>query len=571
MDVPDLPEVSLDLKGVDPLFLAAAAAPLLLRVLSLVKIRRGRRGGPPSASTSTSSNRGATPPPSPKAKKQIWGKLWVLLALAAGGIGVGICVVYKGLVETLLGVGLLFVGSRFTGNPNILKDVLIAIVTMLFLVVLTLLPVDHSDVIVSTLPNTNTPRSIADAIALSRDGATIRILPGTYNETVHLSKSVIFTGLGVSPSDVTITGDLYLTADTKVHNIKVAGNLIIGPAFLGGSIVDSELGGVKYHGAHPFMEYAVERCKIDGIEQPATRYEGKAEVVDGAVRKILEENTSQWVKVVVMGLQWVDTSAHWMVIGAGWVRYLWVEYGEDMVYTTWGYIYMAVSFVLEKAMSLLCGMINTDSVCPGNLDPTLHRVGQVFYEYITHFVMLALSLIVSLLLDTIPSWTYFILQVYLSGSQYTQLLIHVANFLLTVFILYSGDVSQLVNGKKMQILMNVSTQLHKLIPVGVEYLFSFFVVFSSWMVLPFLLPFLDYYVTLCVVHIFLPVQSTYTLLKRVDSGKHRESRSWWAFLLILRGFILIYPGQTVLFVTGFYMLFRNKEVEGSEVAEKKTQ
>ena len=208
-----------------PLFFAAVVAPLVVRVLCLLKFTAPTSpfySTPPSspsgartttATTATRSTKTAKGETEKTAKKRSYFKFFIralywcffLLCFTFGAVVVYVIAEWKGAAVICPSLFILFLTVRWTTRPSFMLDCLITITLICVLSLLSSVSTATmgQNVIVSQDPaHFHACRTVQDGVDSVKEGGSVRIFPGTYTEAVVVSKNIVLMGMGEHPGDV---------------------------------------------------------------------------------------------------------------------------------------------------------------------------------------------------------------------------------------------------------------------------------------------------------------------------------------------------------------------------------
>eukprot|EP00754_Rhynchopus_humris_P050081 Rhum_TRINITY_DN8743_c0_g1::Rhum_TRINITY_DN8743_c0_g1_i1::g.29691::m.29691 len=307
-----------------------------------------------------------------------------------------------------------------------------------------------------------------------------------------------------------------------------------------------------------------------------------ARVVDAVAK-----TTRPHVKTLVLLLRWLDASAHWTI-----VVYRWTVKHVLPVAVQWGHFAGTHTAAGGRAFmrgfrSFLCGAVDYVPICPADRHEWMFVVGSWVHSMVGDsftyaFVFLIdagqffLSHVVTPILSYaaayLPMMAFGFLSGYFATSQYLQVGIHLLSGLGTASYVFSGDLLSLFSNGPFNTVLLLGKNSTVLIPLGIEYLGSVFVIASAWIIVPLILPFINVYVTMILIHVALPLQSIYSFVKRHNKGAWVKRYDYWALMFLGRVVVQLQPTIVFCLVAGVVLFLRHlngatPDVSADKVAE----
>ncbi|KAJ9457108.1 hypothetical protein DIPPA_05838 [Diplonema papillatum] len=341
--------------------------------------------------------------------------------------------------------------------------------------------------------------------------------------------------------------------------------------------------------AELLMSQKVTQVFCDGSVQFANDF---AEILEPGTVESSAVNRLKWSArrhtpphVITVGVvvNWLDASAHWIVLLASLCK----EHGTPVLIEAADHAWQLGDIFYRAVASFATGVFNVPTFRPEPPNQIAFEAGALVYnmagwvivlsaEYIASFatdVVFPTAMSVAGYLQFIPWVGYIIvdlvvsfLRVYLYVSQYLQVILHAGWFVVTVFLLWSGELTTLSTESYLQKGMSFTKNLPMVAAVGTEYLAAVFLVLSVWTVGPIILFLISGVASMVVCHVALPIQSTHTLLKRINGGRLYSKPHWWAALLIVRVLLTLYPGPIFAMLAALFFLLRSSGPKKQDLA-----
>eukprot|EP01060_Flectonema_neradi_P004521 TRINITY_DN1292_c0_g1_i2.p1 TRINITY_DN1292_c0_g1~~TRINITY_DN1292_c0_g1_i2.p1 ORF type:complete len:619 (+),score=63.66 TRINITY_DN1292_c0_g1_i2:54-1859(+) len=580
------------LEDVEPLLVAAPLVPLVVKIFGLFKLRLKMPRRASGETTPTTSPKHVQGVSSVSIRRWLY-KLLFLWYCSSLLVLSGLIAFWKGSVTAFLSISVLYVVMRQTTRPSFLYDLSFSVFGTLALVLLTTIPIASRDTLVSGDAAVSAFRSINEALRNTPEGGTVRILPGTYDESVIVSKNVVLQGLGVSISDVTIVGDkkrpgLVIASDARVQRVSVVSRSSAPAVVFSDMVAGAHISNMNLEcqeetrtcisaiASHPLVFHHLTNISIndhiiaptnttDGLPPDtegmvqATSINGKG-VLGGApvakeVMDFVNQNTPNHLKSFSVVIKWLDVSAHWLLI---------ITNHGSAFFKTHIQPRTAVALALLKRYGKLAIDFTGSAIAEGL---------RLVYNHGGHVVMNAVWAILIFLWNTVLPVVWAMLASYLNENQLVQLALHVISLLITILVFFSGNLAALwKDGGYLQYSLAFSRNIPVVVPILLEYGIGMFAFVCCYSILPIFLPFLNVYVTMAAVHIGLPLQATYTALKRFQKGVHFQHKSWWITLMSFRVFTLLHPTKVFVVVFVLYLLLQKTGGQNdTDKTDKKTE
>eukprot|EP00659_Diplonema_papillatum_P003648 gene3648-5676_t len=313
--------------------------------------------------------------------------------------------------------------------------------------------------------------------------------------------------------------------------------------------------------AELLMSQKVTQVFCDGSVQFANDF---AEILEPGTVESSAVNRLKWSArrhtpphVITVGVvvNWLDASAHWIVLLASLCK----EHGTPVLIEAADHAWQLGDIFYRAVASFATGVFNVPTFRPEPPNQIAFEAGALVYnmagwvivlsaEYIASFatdVVFPTAMSVAGYLQFIPWVGYIIvdlvvsfLRVYLYVSQYLQVILHAGWFVVTVFLLWSGELTTLSTESYLQKGMSFTKNLPMVAAVA----------------------------SMVVCHVALPIQSTHTLLKRINGGRLYSKPHWWAALLIVRVLLTLYPGPIFAMLAALFFLLRSSGPKKQDLA-----
>ena len=616
-----LPSVDtlMSVNDVEPLLLAAPIVPIAVKIFGLFKLQIKRKDRKKTTSETTTPTDPIRSVSSVSITRIALKVLFLFYCGTLLGIA-GVLSVWKGCLPTVVSIVLLYITMRQTTRSSFLFDLSFAVFGTLSLSLLTTIPVTSKDTLVSVDVNVAAYRSIKDAMTHTPEGGIVRILPGVYKENIFISKNIVLQGLGATQSDVVIASPnslptVVIAGDGRMKWLTLLSKntqpaLIFADSVLGAHISDvmvncsgsTRSSCVASLRSHPLVLHHLTNISInsklllssvvDDESSPETVSIEQSTVISNtgvvqltsdvvtsdSTNAYIHSATPRHLASVSVVVRWLDASAHWLLIATNHISVFVKIHVSPRMSIVMIYIRRYGKTVGEMIGMGLAATAHVVGVGIQVLWNVLYSGWGMIHRHGGHVVVQVMSQAGNVVWVTLLSLCrYFIailpsllgiLSSYLNENQLIQLALHLLSLLVTLLVFFSGNIRSIMGGGYLQASLTLSRNLPTAIPILIEYGISLFVFICCYSILPVFLPFINVYITMAVVHVGLPVQSTYTVLKRFQSGLHFRHKSWWITLLMFRIFTLLHPTKVFVVFFVLYLLLQGANGKGKESKEE---